>query len=134
MTEDERTLAPRIVVVDDEPDICRMIQVSLSMSGYDVLAAHDGEEGLRLIEKTRPALAILDIMMPRMNGYELLARLRANPALAATKVIISTSMTEGSDHNDEEWARRTDVSGFLTKPYNPEEMVRLVRGLLEAAD
>jgi CheY-like chemotaxis protein len=123
-------LALRIVVVDDEPDICRLIQVALSMAGYEVVEAHDGEEGLRLIEKTRPALAILDIVMPKMNGYELLAKLRANPTTAAIKVIISTSVTEGSTEDDEEWARRMDVSGFLTKPYNPEAMIRLVDEIL----
>ena len=120
----------KIVVVDDEADIVRLLQVALTARGHEVHTASDGVEGLELIRKVRPALAVVDILMPRMNGYELVKAVRDDPELAPTKIVVATSLTEGSEKSDKEWAKSMQVSGFLTKPFETDEFVRAVEDAL----
>ncbi len=124
---------PLVVVVDDEEDICEMIAVGLRAAGYEVAVAHDGEEGLELIRSRRPALLVLDIKMPRMNGYEVLTHLQQDPALASLPVFVITSLTsddipgETASMSDEEWARRLGVRRFFSKPFPAETIADAAR-------
>jgi CheY-like chemotaxis protein len=124
------TVPDEIVVVDDEPDVVRVLQVALTARGYEVHTAGDGVEGLELIRKVRPALAVLDIMMPRMNGYELVQAIRADPELAAMKIVVVTSLTGDSEKTDAEWAATMQVAGFLSKPFETDRLVQVVDSAL----
>lgn len=123
-------MSQRIVVVDDEPDIREIISASLQMHGYDVQQAADGVEGQALIRKAKPDLAILDVKMPRMNGFELLMALRKDAATAKQKVLMLTSLTAGSGKRDEMWRESLDVTDFLSKPFGTEELVARVKAIL----
>jgi CheY-like chemotaxis protein len=126
------TVPDEIVVVDDEADVVRVLQVALTARGYEVHTAGDGIEGLELIRKVRPALAVLDIMMPRMNGYELVQAIRADPELAAMKIVVVTSLTGDSEKTDAEWAATMQVAGFLSKPFETDRLVQVVDSALRS--
>jgi diguanylate cyclase (GGDEF)-like protein len=116
-----------LLVVDDDVDIARFIEVNLRLQGYEVLLASDGEEALALIEERQPALAIIDWMMPKIDGLELTKRVRANPMTAAMPIILLTAramtvdkvlgLTAGSDD-------------YLVKPFDTLELVARVKSTL----
>lgn len=124
---------PLILVVDDEEDICYIIAMALIQHGYDVDVANDGEAGLALIRSRRPALVLLDIMMPVLNGYQTLARMQQDPEMATIPVIILTSLDDTQENTQEEWARRLGVSQFLAKPIDPETIIQAVTTQLALA-
>lgn len=117
----------RAVVVDDEPDLCQIVRVALEGAGFEVLTVFDGVTGLETIRATRPQVVLLDIKMPRMNGYELLAALRADPTISATPVIVMTSLTDNSEKTDEQWREALSVAGFLSKPFDTAKLLTEVR-------
>jgi CheY-like chemotaxis protein len=123
-------VAPKIVVVDDEEDHRTLLRLVLERQGYVVLDAEDGQAGLKIIEKVRPDLAIIDMIMPKMNGYELVVALQKNPALKKTAIIVLTSLTQDSQRSDEDWRARMDIADFITKPYEPSELVERVGKIL----
>jgi len=126
---------PLVAVIEDEQDLCEMIRLALDPGGYAVQTASDGVAGLDLIRSQRPALVILDIMMPRMNGYEMLAKVHQDPELAKMPVIVLTSVTEdGTEKTDEEWAKSLGVSLFISKPCDPTKIAEAVDSLLKPAD
>ncbi|MGI8906906.1 MAG: response regulator [Candidatus Sumerlaeaceae bacterium] len=121
----------RIVVVDDEPDIRTMLDISLKNQGYEVQLASDGVEGLELIRKTRPDLAILDVKMPRMNGFELLVAMRNDAQLKDMPVVMLTSLTVGTGKSDELWRQSLEITDFLSKPFDTQELLSRVNRILE---
>lgn len=125
-------MGKRVVVVDDEKDLCDLLARALRSRHADLqfFMAHDGESGLQLLRKVRPHLAILDVKMPRMNGYEVLNRMREEETLKRIPVMMLTSLTEGSGKSDEAWARSLEVEAFLTKPSDLDMVVRRVEELL----
>ena len=86
-----------ILVVDDNPDKLRLIEAALSLAGYNVTTATDGDEALAAIESYQPDLVITDVMMPRMNGYELAQRIRANPVTKFIPVIMQTAASRRAE-------------------------------------
>lgn len=127
---DVYNMTRKVVVVDDEPDICSLLRIALKGAGYDVLTANDGEAGRALIEKTKPDLVLLDVKMPKMNGYEVMVALKKDPKLAGIPVIIMTSLTEKSAKPDDEWRQSLGVSDFLSKPFDSNEMLERVNRVL----
>jgi diguanylate cyclase (GGDEF)-like protein len=119
--------AKLILVVDDDVDIARFIEVNLRLQGYEVLLAHDGETALNLIEERQPALAIVDWMMPRIDGLELTRRVRANPITAAMPIILLTARGVTSDKVQGLGAGADD---YLVKPFDTLELVARVRSTL----
>jgi diguanylate cyclase (GGDEF)-like protein len=119
--------ADLILVVDDDPDIARFVQVNLRLHNFDVVLAGDGEEALEVIEKHRPDLAVVDLMMPRMDGLELVRRLRANPMTAALPVIMLTAkgMTV-----DKVVGLSVGADDYLVKPFDTLELIARVRSTL----
>ncbi|MCU1376164.1 MAG: response regulator receiver protein [Actinomycetia bacterium] len=93
MAHVERT----VLVVDDDLVILRLLEVNFEMEGFVVWAAADGEEGLEVARTTAPDIIVSDVMMPRMNGLELVARLKADPATAAIPVILLSAKAQVSD-------------------------------------
>lgn len=115
------------VVVDDEPDVCQIVQATLQGAGFEVRTAYDGMAGLETIRSTNPQVIVLDIKMPRMNGYEMLAALRADPRTKDIPVVVMTSLTDPSQKTDEQWRESLGVAGFLSKPFDPADLLAAVR-------
>jgi diguanylate cyclase (GGDEF)-like protein len=116
-----------LVVVDDDPDIARFVEVNLTLEGFDVLLAHDGADGLDLIQRHQPALAIVDVMMPKIDGYELTKLVRANPLTAPIPIIMLTARGFTADKVVGLTAGADD---YLVKPFDTMELIARVRATL----
>ncbi|HLL68416.1 MAG TPA: response regulator [Micromonosporaceae bacterium] len=119
--------ADLIIVVDDDVDIARFVEVNLRLQGYEVVIAHDGATALELIRQRQPALAILDWMMPKIDGIELTRRLRANPMTAAMPIILLTAKGQTAEKVVGLTAGADD---YLVKPFDTLELVARVRSTL----
>jgi CheY-like chemotaxis protein len=113
-----------ILIVDDDPGIRRLIATTLEdVSGYRMTEAGDGEEAVERARDARPAIVFLDIDMPRLNGIEACRRLRSEPATADATIVM---LTGDSDDEAERDARAAGADLFLTKPFSPLHLLRLV--------
>lgn len=121
---------PRILAVDDEPNIVRLIQVNLERDGYTVETANNGAQALAKIRQNRPDLLVSDVMMPEMDGFELLANVRRDPMLQDLPVIMLTAKAQDRDVM-EGYTRGADM--YLTKPFNPMELKQFVKRILASA-
>jgi diguanylate cyclase (GGDEF)-like protein len=126
-TGSDGSLPDLLIVVDDDVDIARFVEVNLVLEGYRVILAHDGEEALALIEAHQPALAIVDLMMPKIDGLQLTSRIRANPLTAAMPVIMLTARGQTADKVN---GLTTGADDYLVKPFDTMELVARVRGTL----
>jgi diguanylate cyclase (GGDEF)-like protein len=118
-----------ILVVDDNPDKLQLIEAALSLAGYQVSTAGDGVEALAAIESYQPDLVITDVMMPRMNGYELAQRIRANPVTKFIPVIMQTAA--GRRTEDLRRANEVGALGYITDPTDIDLLLARTRTLLE---
>jgi diguanylate cyclase (GGDEF)-like protein len=118
-----------ILVVDDNPDKLQLIEAALSLAGYQVSTAVDGVEALAAIEGYQPDLVITDVMMPRMNGYELAQRIRANPVTKFIPVIMQTAA--GRRTEDLRRANEVGALGYITDPTDLDLLLARTRTLLE---
>ena len=118
----------KILAVDDERHIVRLVQVNLEKHGYEVVTAYDGKEALAKIESENPDLVVLDVMMPFMDGIEVLQTLRKNPATRDLPVIMLTAKAQDADVF-RGWSSGADC--YLTKPFNPMELLSFVKRILQ---
>ncbi|MEX2143918.1 MAG: response regulator [Anaerolineales bacterium] len=118
----------RILVVDDDLDTVKLIGTTLEKQGYTISAAQDGVEALEKVAQRHPDLILLDIMMPKMDGIEVLRRLRADPATASIPVILFTAKAQV---DDKVAGLDAGADEYLTKPTHPAELVARVRSLLK---
>jgi DNA-binding response OmpR family regulator len=116
---------PQILVVDDDPSICKFVQANLEARSYEVLTAADGEEAIRIAEKEKPDLIILDIVMPEMDGFAVCRKIRERSNLP----IIMLSAREGE--NDKEKCVACGASDYLTKPFVLRELLDMVKTMLK---
>jgi diguanylate cyclase (GGDEF)-like protein len=123
-------MAELVLVADNEPDILRFIEVNLRLDGYDVAVARDGNEALEQAFALRPALIVLDVMMPGLDGFEVCRRLRADPRTSQTPVIILTAKSMTADKVVGLTAGADD---YVLKPFDPVELVARVRTTLQRA-
>jgi DNA-binding response OmpR family regulator len=121
------TPAKTVLVVDDEQDILDLVRFRLEHDGYRVITASDGEAGLALAQKERPDLCILDVMMPKLSGLEVLAHLRADPATTDTRVILLTARGQDADVDR---GFELGAHDYVTKPFSPKELRRRVHAQL----
>jgi DNA-binding response OmpR family regulator len=105
----------RILVVDDDPRLLHIVEMYLSIEGYDVVTAENGEDGLKEVEAARPDLVILDIMMPGMDGIEACRRIRTNAETQSVPVVMFSAL---SSDDDVERARLAGANHLITKPFN----------------
>lgn len=121
------TLPTTILVVEDDELIRQVLAEILELNGYAVLQAVDGVTGLELAAQARPAIILTDVSMPGLNGFELVERLRADPVLCSTRIIIVSALAERAD------VRRGMESGaddYIPKPFKESEVVNAIRAQL----
>jgi CheY-like chemotaxis protein len=122
--------AGRVLVVDDDDVIRQLITVNLELEGFDVVPAVDGQDALEKVKDAQPRVVTLDVMMPRLDGWETAARLRSDPETAHIKVILLSARAQEADLQRGE---RIGVDAYLTKPFDPDELIDLVRRLMGEA-
>jgi DNA-binding response OmpR family regulator len=125
-----RALGARVLIADDDADILALVAFRLERSGYEVLLATDGEEALRLAFEESPDLAVLDVMMPKMDGYEVTRRIRDNEATSRLPVILLTARAQQSDVDQGMLAGADD---YVKKPFSPQELRARVQAVLEGS-
>jgi two-component system alkaline phosphatase synthesis response regulator PhoP/two-component system response regulator VicR len=121
----------KILAVDDERHIVRLVQVNLERQGYDVVTAFDGKEALEKIAAENPDLVVLDVMMPYMDGFEVLQTIRKNPETRELPVIMLTAKAQDADVF-RGWQQGVDC--YLTKPFNPMELITFVRRIFKSLE
>ncbi len=121
----------RILVVDDEPGIVDIARANLEGYGYDVISANDGEEALRKVKDEKPDLVVLDILMPEMDGWEVLQRMEADPELSGIPVIMLTARVSDADVLR---GLETGAVEYMTKPFYPQDLVAAVKINLDVFD
>ncbi|MFA0751872.1 MAG: hypothetical protein SLRJCFUN_002275 [Candidatus Fervidibacter sp.] len=121
----------RVLVVDDERHIVRLVQVNLERQGYEVLTAYDGVECLEKAKAEKPDLIVLDVMMPRMDGFEALQRLKSDPETSQIPVIMLTARAQDRDVLQ---GYQYGADLYLTKPFSPLELISLVKRVFESQE
>jgi CheY-like chemotaxis protein len=116
----------RVLVVDDDEVIRRLIAVNLQLEGFDVETAVDGQDCLDKVTEIGPDVITLDVMMPRLDGWETAVQLRESPETAHIKVVLITARAQ---EDDKTRGSSVGADAYLTKPFDPNEMIRVVREL-----
>ena len=111
--------------------IRQLITVNLELEGFDVVTATDGQDALEKVKTAQPHVVTLDVMMPRIDGWEAAARLRQDPDTAHIKVVLLSARAQEADIQRGE---KIGVDAYLTKPFDPDELIDIVRRLFESAD
>jgi two-component system, cell cycle response regulator DivK len=114
----------RILIVEDHEDNRRILRDLLSSRGYDLVEAEDGRQALAMAEDRRPALILMDVQIPLLDGYEVTRRLKANPELSAIPVIIVTSYALSGDESK---ARAAGCSAYVSKPYSVRNLLAKIQ-------
>jgi CheY-like chemotaxis protein len=120
----------RVLVVDDDDVIRQLITVNLELEGFEVIPAIDGQDALDKVKNARPHVVTLDVMMPRIDGWEAAARLRQDPETSHIKVVLLSARAQEADIQRGE---KIGVDAYLTKPFDPDDLIDTVRRLFEAA-
>jgi DNA-binding response OmpR family regulator len=118
----------RVLVVDDEPNIAKIVKKQLEVSGYDVIVAVDGEMALTKIREEHPEVILLDVMLPKRNGYEVLGILKQDEQLKHIPVMMLTARAQ---QQDQQASLEHGADAYLAKPFQLEELVEQVKALLE---
>jgi len=111
---------PRVLLVDDDSALLKLLEVNFRLEGFEALTAASGREALAIAAEQHPDAIVLDLMLPGMDGYEVCDRLRADPATASVPIVFLSGRTKPDDH-------RLDAGPFLRKPFDPAELIGVVR-------
>lgn len=124
----DSTTKSRVLIVDDEPNILVVLEFLLNKEGYQVLKAANGIEALEIIEKEQPAIVVLDVMMPEMDGFEVAKKIRENPNYQNIRIIFLTAKGTDADR-----FKGYDYGGevYLTKPFDNDDFVTTVNEVME---
>jgi twitching motility two-component system response regulator PilH len=117
-----------VMLVEDNLSQREMIASVLRENGIEVISVQDGLEALNQVERIRPDLVVLDIIMPRLNGYEVCRRLKSNPVTQQVPVVMCSSKGEEFDRY---WGMKQGADAYITKPFIAQELVQTVRNLLK---
>ena len=120
----------KLLIVEDQPDIRKLIRMTLEFEGYDLLEAENGVEGLHAARAARPAVILLDVMMPgELDGYQVCERVKQDPNLQHCRVIM---LTARGQQTDLEQGRKDGCDAYLTKPFSPLELIDTIDRLVPA--
>ena len=119
---------PRILIVDDEPDLVAVLRLGLQMEGFDVIEAADGEEGLRKAQQEKPDLVVLDLMLPRMDGYQVCRTLKFDARFKSLPIFI---LSARPGEKDKRLALDMGADVFIGKPYDLKDLVKRIRQRLK---
>ncbi len=120
-------MSKQVLIVDDEPNIVISLEFLMKREGFAVAVARDGEEGLAAIRAGRPDLVVLDVMMPKRNGYEVLEAVRADPALAGVRILMLTAKGRPAES---EKGLELGADAYMPKPFSTRELVDKAKLLL----
>ena len=120
----------RILVVDDEEDLGRILKFALMAAGHEVILAMDGAEGLRMAREDDPDLILLDLMLPKIDGYKVCRMLKFDERYKSIPIVILSARTQ---EVDKQMARETGADLFITKPYNLNEILSTIQQLLQVS-
>lgn len=118
--------SPLVLIVDDDPRIREFVRVNLEMDGYTVREAGDADEGLAALDEEAPDLILLDVMMPNVDGWEMLRRVHERHGMGSIPVIMFSGQADSSDDD----AVSRGAQGFLGKPFNPQDLITRTKELL----
>jgi DNA-binding response OmpR family regulator len=113
----------RVLVVDDEPDVLLLCRVNLEFEGYEVFEASDGVQALEMVREHRPDVVLLDVMMPRMDGWQTLEAIKADEELKATPVVMLTAKVQDEDQI-RGW--ESGAADYITKPFSPLSLSQVI--------
>ena len=117
----------RILIVDDEPSIVKMVSKRLEVEGFDVLIAMDGQEGLAKAQAESPDLIILDLMLPKLNGYEICTMLKQDTRYQKIPILLLTAKAQSKD---EQLGMECGANAYMRKPFQAKELIENIRSLL----
>lgn len=120
-------MTKRILVIEDQEDNRQIVRDLLTSAGFEIIEAHDGEQGVALADQHRPDLILMDIQLPVLDGYEATRRIKGQPALSAIPVIAVTSYALSGD---DQKAFAAGCDGYIAKPYSPRELLAKIREYL----
>ncbi|MCI5144279.1 MAG: response regulator [Candidatus Electrothrix sp. AR3] len=120
-------MAKKLLIVDDSPTELKLIIDVFNTPEYEIITASDGEAGVEKAEAEKPDLIILDVVMPKMNGFQACRKIKSTPDLQDIPVILLTSKNQKSD---EFWGKKQGADVYLTKPFNIDELMEAVTGHL----
>jgi two-component system alkaline phosphatase synthesis response regulator PhoP len=125
-------MGKKILLVDDDADFVEAIKLILESKSYDVILAYDGKEGLKKVQTGEPNLIILDVMMPEMDGYQVCAKLKADPKYRQIPILLLTAVGESipTTSYTKEMGMRIEADDYIPKPVEPMEIVERVEKLL----
>jgi DNA-binding response OmpR family regulator len=126
-TQPTRAQPATILVADDEQDIRELVAYRLSRAGYTIIEARDGQEAFELAADQAPDMAVLDVMMPRLNGFDLTERLRHTPATQRLPILLMSASVQEVDISR---GFAAGADGYLTKPFTPDQLLTRVRDVL----
>ena len=118
----------KVLVVDDEEYIQHILNFSFGAEGYDVVTAADGEEGIRKAKSEKPDIIVLDIMMPKMDGYEACKRLKTDPSTKSIPVIL---LTAKGREVDRKLGSQAGADDYVVKPFSPGRLIERVEGMMK---
>lgn len=122
-------MATRILITEDEPNIVESLTFILNRAGYDVSSVADGEAAMRRLRSDPPDIMVLDLMLPKLNGFEVLKLVKSDPLLKSLPVVILTA--KGQTH-DREMAEEIGANAFVTKPFSNRDIIEQIRKLRPA--
>ncbi len=121
------TERPVIVFAEDNPDICKLVEIQLTRDGFDIYIADNGETALELIVEHQPVIALLDIMMPKLSGFEVARKIRETPALSAVGIMLLSGRSADRVEAD---LVGLDIADYITKPYKAADLVQRINKVI----
>lgn len=123
-----KNVTKKILIVEDEEDVFELLsEIFDDFRDYGIFCARDGEEALRIVQVDNPDIILLDIQLPKLNGYEVCKSIKSDPTMSHTKVLMLSGMAQNSDRQK---SQEAGADGFITKPFSSTELVGKVEELL----
>lgn len=120
---------PRVVWIEDDPELLRLSQIILAHKGFDVVAVNDGRQGLEVIQREKPDVIVLDLMMPYIDGWSIYNHIKADAELKSIPVIVVTAKAQAADKAMA--LHLAKVDGYLTKPYDQAQLIDLLNQVMQ---